>query len=218
MSRPETAGDAPGPHGHDGEKGRLEARNAERLDFEAARDADTTSWQRADPQRALIERWGRYGYLVTLPDGDAHFCAIGRRDGELRGFCKCKGFRHHAGPCAHLCTIRKAAWANQNLAETIEAANGEPIEIAPMVEDQPDLIDEEHTAAQVAGEVFEDEASTVDGPGWDELTDDEREVYKLVEADGLEPADAAAETGRSASCARTLLQRAREKVDQEADA
>lgn len=43
------------------------------------------------------------------------------------------------------------------------------------------------------------------------LTDAEREVYQLVEYDGLEPADAAYRTGRSASCARTLLQRARDK-------
>jgi hypothetical protein len=200
--------DAPSPYGDDGPRGTLEARNAERLDFEAARDAQTTSWERADPRRALIERWGRYGYLVTLPGGSAHFCALGRRNGELRGFCKCKGFRHHSGPCAHLCTVRKAAYVD------MEAVNGEPIEIAPMAEYQPGP-SEEHTAAQVAGQVFEEEATRADAAGFDQLTDDEREVYKLVEADGKQPAEAASETGRSASCARTLLQRAREKVDQE---
>lgn len=217
MSRPESAVDSVGPHGPDTERGKIEARQTERLDFEAARDASTTSWQRADPREALIERWGRYGYLVTLPGGDAHFLGIGRRNGEIRGFCKCKGFRHHSGPCAHLCTIRKAAWANDQLGETIQAINGEPIEIAPMVEHRPGP-DEEHTAAQVAGEVFEEEASTTDGPGFEHLTDAEREVYKAVHADGKQPADVANDTNRSPSCARTLLQRAREKLGTEAPA
>lgn len=205
------------PHGPDGDRGKVVARQTERLDFEAARDAGSTSWQRADPKAALIERWGRYGYLVTLPGGSAHFCALGRRDGDLKGFCKCKGFRNHAGPCAHLCTIRKAAWHNQHLDGDLEAANGEPIEIAEMVEKQPDLTDEEHTAAQVAGEVFEEHSRT-DGPAFDDLTNAERVVFKAVEAGGMEPADVARRTGRAPSTARTLLQRAREKVDQEADA
>jgi DNA-directed RNA polymerase specialized sigma24 family protein len=211
MSRSEHPDDAAGPHGPDTERGKIVARQTERLDFEAARDASTTSWERADPKAALIERWGRYGYLVTLPDGDAHFCALGRRDGTLRGFCKCKGFRHHAGPCAHLCTIRKAAFID------LRAVNGEPVEIAPMVEHRPGP-DEEHTAAQVAGEVFEEEASTADSLGFEDLTDAEREVYKAVHADGKQPSDVASDTDRSPSCARTLLQRAREKVGMEADA
>jgi hypothetical protein len=212
MSRSEHPDGSAGPHGPDTERGTVVARQAESLDFEAARDADSTSWERADPKAALIERCGRYCYLVTLPCGDAHFCALGRRDGTLRGFCKCKGFRYHAGPCAHLCTIRKAAFVG------LEAVNGETVEIAPMVESQPDLVDEKHTAAQVAGKVFEEETTRTDGPGFEDLTDSEREVYKAVHAEGKQPSNVASDTGRSASCARTLLQRAREKVDQGVDA
>lgn len=126
------------PHGPDTRRGKFVARQTERLDFEAARDAAMKSWENADPKVALIERWGRYFYLVNLPDGDAHFCALGRRDGTLRGFCMCQGFRHHSGPCAHLCTIQKASFIDW------EGANDEPIEIPQMVEQRPGP-DEEST-------------------------------------------------------------------------
>lgn len=147
MSRSEQPAGGPS----DPSEGTIVARRHERLDFQAERDAGSTSWQRADPRAALVERWGRYGYLVTLLGGSAHFCALGRRDEALRGFCKCKGFRYNDGPCAHLCTVRKAAFAG------LETIDGDPVEIPPLAEG--DLVDEEHTAAQVSGEVFDGEGS-----------------------------------------------------------
>lgn len=45
----------------------------------------------------------------------------------------------------------------------------------------------------------------------DGLTPAEEEIFTLVEVDGLEPHEAAFETGRTASTARTLLMRARRK-------
>ncbi|WP_277555016.1 SWIM zinc finger family protein [Halobaculum limi] len=81
------------------------------LDFEALAGSDATSWDRADPQGALIESVSRYSYRVTLPDGeDAHLVAIANDDGQHVGTCDCKAFEYHNGPCAHLCTVRQAAF------------------------------------------------------------------------------------------------------------
>ncbi len=94
------------------------------VDFESVAGTDSTSWGRADPQAALIERTCRYGYRVTLPDGDAHLVAVAREDGEHVGTCDCKAAVYHDEPCAHLCTVRKAAFAD------VEDVNGEPVTIA----------------------------------------------------------------------------------------
>jgi len=80
------------------------------VNFAPLAESSDTSWQRADAQAALIESTGRYGYLVTLPDGDAHLCALAVDDDEHVGVCDCKGWEHNDGPCAHLCTVRKAAF------------------------------------------------------------------------------------------------------------
>lgn len=194
------------------------ARDRERLDFEAERDADTTSWERAQPDDALIERWGRYGYLVTLPGGEAHFCAIGQRPGggEFIGWCRCKGFSYHDGPCAHLCTIRKADWHASNLGGTIEGVGGEPIEIAQAVE-ADDLLDAEQTGAQRDGEVFGGDADAEAGgrhtSRLEDMTPAEREIFLAVDVRGLTRAEAGRETGRDPSTARTLWRRAVGKLD-----
>lgn len=95
----------------------------ERLDFEALAGTDQTSWERADPEKALIEPLGRYGYRVTLPDGDAHLVAVAVEDGEYVGDCDCKAAEYHDDPCAHLSTVRKAAFAGD------EDVHGDPVTI-----------------------------------------------------------------------------------------
>jgi hypothetical protein len=82
----------------------------------------STSWERARPRSALIERQNRYGWRVLLPDGDhAHHVFLARDGDQYIGRChtyadgalrSCKGFKYGDGPCAHLCTIRKAAFGN----------------------------------------------------------------------------------------------------------
>lgn len=84
------------------------APHSEPLDFLAERDDQTRSWQRGDPDEALIESLNRFGWLVTLPDGDAHRCALAREHGAYVGWCDCNGYQYHDGPCAHLCALRKA--------------------------------------------------------------------------------------------------------------
>jgi len=84
------------------------------VNFAPLAESSDTSWQRATPESALIESTGRYGYLVTLPDGDAHLCALAVEDAQHVGVCDCQGWEHNAGPCAHLCTVRKAAFLESN--------------------------------------------------------------------------------------------------------
>lgn len=90
------------------------------LDFENERDSNSTSWQRADPLRALIEQTAWNHWRVTLPDGEhTHEVRLETDHGAYLGDCRiptddgpdkrCPGFAYHDGPCAHLCTIRKAA-------------------------------------------------------------------------------------------------------------
>jgi len=95
----------------------------EPVDYEAIAGTDETSWQRADPEAALIESTGRYGYRVVLPDGDAHLVAVAIDEGQHVGTCDCKAWEHHDGPCAHLCVVRKAAFAG------VTDARGEPVQI-----------------------------------------------------------------------------------------
>jgi hypothetical protein len=81
----------------------------EPLDFHAKREAGSDSWDRADPRSALLERQRWDTWLVTLRGGEAHEVRLRRESGAYVGRCDCAGFEHHDGPCAHLCTVRKAA-------------------------------------------------------------------------------------------------------------
>ncbi|WP_435062365.1 hypothetical protein [Halobaculum sp. EA56] len=101
------------------------------LDFEAAMGG--TSWERADGLHALIERASTYGWRVTLPGGsDAHSVALADEHGAYVGWCDCDGFAFHDGPCAHLCTLRKAAFIGGR------TTTGERVRIASTaVEDSP---------------------------------------------------------------------------------
>ena len=80
------------------------------LSFEAERDReDSDSWARADPAAALVEPKSEHAWIVSLPDGeDWHHVALVFDNGHYVGRCDCPGFEYHEGPCAHLCTIRKA--------------------------------------------------------------------------------------------------------------
>lgn len=72
-------------------------------------DAQPGSLERARPQSALIERINTYGWQVALRDGeDAHTVAAAVDYGDYVGRCDCKGYLYHAGPCAHLVTLRLA--------------------------------------------------------------------------------------------------------------
>ena len=71
-------------------------------------DRESTRWQRADPEAALIETVDTAQWTVALPDGnDAHTVTYFRDGINARGHCTCKGHRYH-DICAHLITIRQA--------------------------------------------------------------------------------------------------------------
>jgi len=108
------------------------------LDFRAERDRETESWERADPNAALIERPARFAYWVMLKGGDAHLVALAHEGGRYIGRCDCAGFEYHDGPCAHLCTLRKAEFVNAVEVPTVAS------------------IEDEHDRAQAEGEVFAD--------------------------------------------------------------
>lgn len=178
------------------------ARDERPLDFAAEREAETTSWVRADPTVALIERWGRYGYLITLPGGSAHFAAIGRRsDGTYVGWCKCKGFQHHDGPCAHLCTLYKADTVG------VEAVNERPVTVEHAVEAEQEDVAEEHAEAQRSGDVFLGEVDRLDV-----LTDAQQKVYVACDWNGFAPCEIAEHTDRAPTTIRTHLYRARKRL------
>jgi hypothetical protein len=85
----------------------------EPLDFRSQQRERTTSWERADPAAALIETvaWNRW--RVMLPGStDPHAVHLEREHGAYVGGCDCPGFAHHDGPCAHLCTVRKADYGH----------------------------------------------------------------------------------------------------------
>lgn len=85
--------------------------DARRVDFTAERDRASTSWQRADGVGALIESTDHPAeWIVCLHGGNAHTVRLWRRGDEFVGWCDCNGFEYHDGPCAHLCTVRQAAF------------------------------------------------------------------------------------------------------------
>ena len=66
------------------------------------------SWQRADPEAALIEIADTAQWKVTLPDGnDVHTVTLFADGTNTRGHCTCYGYYFHHR-CTHLITIRQA--------------------------------------------------------------------------------------------------------------
>ena len=132
------------------------------LDFRHAADQRTTSWERADPTKALIEKSSSTKYLVTLPGGSAHECHYGTERGGRVGYCDCKGWEFRdddSSPCAHLCVLRKAEFIDST---TINGHTVDPeptiTEIEPQaVETEPEVLADggadDYTAGE-DGEVF----------------------------------------------------------------
>lgn len=125
-------------------------------EFDADTGEQSTSWERARPQKALIERMNRYGWKVLLPDGDhAHHVVLAREAGEYVGRChtfddedrltECRGWKYNDGPCAHLCTIRKAAFGR------IPDDNGDIVTIHERDHDLDVGADHDHSALADGG-------------------------------------------------------------------
>jgi len=100
------------------------------VDFETEARTRSTSWQRADEatrpenvENTEIQAINRFAWTVRLPDGKRHVTALLRREDWFEGYCDCKGFQHNSGPCAHLCTLRQAAFVH------VETADGDRVRI-----------------------------------------------------------------------------------------
>lgn len=100
------------------------------VDFERARDGESESWTRADPSTASeISSVGDATWSIQLPEGDQHLTWLVQLEDDYLGRCDCKGFAFHGAPenqrldgetpkfapCAHLCTLRKAAVLDDSL-------------------------------------------------------------------------------------------------------
>ncbi|TKR27947.1 SWIM zinc finger family protein [Natronomonas salsuginis] len=109
------------------------------LNFTAEREQETTSFERADPTASLIEQRSPQSWTVSLPDGDGtHHVTLIQDYGVYIGRCTCEGFQYNEGPCAHLCTIRKA--------DTIgyPDVNGTPVSIERVNRDLDDELADHH--------------------------------------------------------------------------
>ena len=73
----------------------------------AGMDRQSTSWQRADPEDALIELADTAQWTVTLPDGDVNTVTLFTDGTNTLGHCTCYGYHFHHR-CTHLITIRQA--------------------------------------------------------------------------------------------------------------
>lgn len=95
------------------------------LEFETECQRRTTSWQRAAPMAddTEIQKLNRFTWTVRLPDGQRHVTALLRREDYFAGYCDCKGFEFNSGPCAHLCTLRQAAFVH------VESDDGDRVTI-----------------------------------------------------------------------------------------
>lgn len=78
----------------------------DQLDFEAAEDELTSSWERALEEAAEIELMDPGEYAVSLESSDSvHIVHLVGDGVALSGRCLCPGYRFHDGPCAHLCAV-----------------------------------------------------------------------------------------------------------------
>jgi hypothetical protein len=115
------------------------------IDFEAAKEDESTSWKRAAPSTAMIERTSPVDYVVTLRGGDAHQTVFAQERGAPVGWCDCKGYRYSddVSPCAHLCTLEVAR------RQDLDDVHGRPIDYG-----HSDAL-LEATARQVDPDLFE---------------------------------------------------------------
>ncbi len=122
----------------------------DRQDFLLERDDETGSWRRADPMAALIERVSAYGWKVLLPEGeDAHRVALAydADKNQYVGRCDCDGYEYHEGPCAHLCTLRKA----DVLEGEIRDASGDSVRIERVIPEDERQARERSEKTRAAG-------------------------------------------------------------------
>ena len=134
----------------------------------AAVDRQSTSWQRADPEAALIETADTAQWTVTLPDGnDSHTVTLYTDGINTRGHCTCDGYHFH-DRCTHLITIRQAQLLD------ILTIDGEIVRIPTLDAEAADAVERQVANQDVIEIDAEPEAVRSDGgpldPDEDEYT------------------------------------------------
>ncbi|WP_058365739.1 SWIM zinc finger family protein [Haloparvum sedimenti] len=165
----------------------LDSDTGERLDFQRLAGTEETSWQRGEPRAASIKRASRIGWRVALPGGEPHTVALAIDGGEWTGYCDCKGFKFNAGPCAHLCTLRKAAFGG-------------------LPDDRGNRVTVAH-----ADEARDAETSL---PALSFLTEREREIYVETQISGMGVREWARREEVSPGTASNLLRSARDRIEE----
>ena len=128
------------------------------LDFKREAREETTSWQRANPRKALVERTDAVTFRVMLQDGDSsHTVQYTRERGAYCGYCDCKGWDYRDredSPCAHLCVLRKAEFIGAS------DTNGLPI----YAQDSATVVDPSATEVEPDTRPVTDGGETVAAP------------------------------------------------------
>lgn len=70
----------------------------------------TGTWARAEANGIIVKPYKGRHFVVRLTDSESgHVCSLSRDgDGEYRGYCSCRGYQYHDGPCTHLWALRIA--------------------------------------------------------------------------------------------------------------
>jgi hypothetical protein len=141
----------------------------------AGMDRQSTSWQRSDPEAALIEIADTAQWTVTLPDGnDAHTVTLYSDGINTRGHCTCDGYHYHHR-CAHLITIRQAQLLD------ILTVDGALVRIPTLADEAADAVEIKVANQDVTETDAEPEAVRSDGG---RLDPDEDEYEYTAGSDG----------------------------------
>jgi hypothetical protein len=113
---------------------------AQAVDFDAAREEGSESWERATGDVADMDAHDEPGWwTVELPDGDDEhetFLAADREDSDLSdcwGWCECQGFAFN-DLCAHIAQVRKFAVLNPNAVPPVDGEQDVDAEVVDMTE------------------------------------------------------------------------------------
>jgi hypothetical protein len=96
--------------------------NARPFDFELAVDDQIGPWQRACRADADVVEHDEPGvFTVELSDDvESHACYFVETDGTFYGWCSCDEFQQRAGPCAHLCSLRRLTFVDEVSVPVVE--------------------------------------------------------------------------------------------------
>ena len=109
---------------------------ARRVDPTAARDQESTAFERARDADLVVDETDDVGhYRVRVDDGEIHEVELVEDAESHVGSCDCKGWRFHAngeerlagGSCAHICAVAMRAALDDGLVPTVDGHTVDPL-------------------------------------------------------------------------------------------